>query len=235
MSELSEKNEEIWSKWDEDLRESRYKKVAKLILKEKPGRMLDVGCSSGIFSKPFIKKGWEVHGIDIAKNKVEMANKHGLIARTADLTKKLPYINDFFDMIFAGEVIEHLVDTDFFLTEMNRVLKKGGKIILTTPNLASFENKFRILFGVYPAWVDYRLGGAGHVRAYTFGVLRKQLFEHGFKTEVQQGNFVPFIPEYFLDDIKFPPLAWTGNLFPGLSQGIIIKAKKVKNELQQKS
>lgn len=227
MTNLSEKNEEIWSQWDGDLRESRYKKVAKLIEKEKAGKMLDVGCSSGIFSKMFIKKGWEVHGIDIAKNKVQMANSLGLKAKIADLTKKLPYPDGVFDLVFAGEVIEHLVDTDFFLKEMNRVLKNGGKLILTTPNLASFENKFRIFFGVYPAWVDYRLGGAGHVRAYTFGVLRKQLSQHGFKTEDQLGNFVPFIPEYFLDDIKFPPLAWTGNLFPGLSQGIIIKARKV--------
>ncbi len=228
MTGVSKKNKEIWSKWDEDLRESRYRKVAGLIEEEKAGRMLDVGCSSGIFSKRFIKKGWKVHGIDIARNKVAMAIKNGLDAKAADLTKKLPYKDGFFDLIFAGEVIEHLVDTDFFLTEMNRILKKGGKLIITTPNLASLENKFRIFFGIYPAWVDYRLGGAGHVRAYTFGVLRKQLAAHGFWPEKQLGNFVPFIPEYFLDDIKFPPLAFTGNLFPGLSQGIIIRARKIK-------
>ncbi len=225
---LSEKNEEIWSGWNEDLRESRYKKVAKLIRKEKPGKMLDVGCSSGIFSKQFIKAGWEVYGIDIAKNKVEMAKKNGLIARTSDLTKKLPYKEEFFDLVFAGEVIEHLVDTDAFLKEMSRILKTGGKLILTTPNLASFENRIRLLFGVYPAWVDYRLGGAGHVRAYTYGILKKQLKETGFKAEEHKGNFVPFIPEYFLNDIKFPMLAFTGELFPDLSQGMIIKARKAK-------
>ncbi len=229
MSDVSKKNEEIWSKWDGDLRESRYKKVAKLIRKEKPGRLLDVGCSSGIFSKQFLKNGWDVHGIDIAKNKVAEANRLGVKAKVADLTGKLPYQNEYFDVIFAGEVIEHLVDTDFFLKEMNRVLKKGGKLIVTTPNLASWENKIRIFFGVYPAWVDYKLGGAGHVRAYTPGALKQHLRETGFKIEKHIGNFVPIIPEYFLDDIKFPAYAITGDLFPGLAQGIIMVAKKIKN------
>lgn len=228
--DISTKNREIWSKWEEDLRDPRYREVSKLILKEKPGKLLDVGCSSGFFSSRFIKKRWEVYGIDIAPNKIREAKKRGVIARTADLSKKLPYKGNTFDLIFAGEVIEHLVDTDFFLKEMNRILKIKGKLILTTPNLASLENRVRLFFGVYPAWVDYRLGGAGHIRAYTFSTLKKQLSGHGFTVEKHIGNFVPFIPEYFLKDIilNFPPLTLTGYLLPGLSQGMIVMARKVK-------
>jgi len=50
--------------------------------------------------------------------------------------------------------------------------------------------------------------------------------EHGFKIEKHKGNWVPFIPQRFINDIKWPWLSVTGDLFPNLSMDIIIKARK---------
>lgn len=100
-------------------------------------------------------------------------------------------ITVFFDLVFAGEVIEHLVDTGHFLSEVNRVLRTGGTFIITTPNLVSLENRIRALFGKYPKWMDYDLNGIGHIRAYTPKVLKEQFIKYGFKIEKHFGNFLP--------------------------------------------
>ncbi len=227
MRKVSEANRKIWSGWSFNLRESRYKKVAKLVLEENPGKLLDIGCSSADFSSSFVGLGWDVYGVEIAANKAKEAKAKGIKAVVGDFAKQLPFKDGFFDVVFAGEVIEHVVDTDSFLKEAGRVLKTGGKLILTTPNLTSLENRIRILLGVYPIWVDYRLGGAGHIRGYTPSTLKRQLRQHGFRIERHLGNFVPPISQAFLDDTRFPPLGLTGYVLPCLSQGIIIKARKV--------
>lgn len=62
----------------------------------------------------------------------------------------LPFKDNFADILFAGEVIEHLLNPFNFLKELNRILKKDGILILSTPNLASFKNRIKLLFGLMP-------------------------------------------------------------------------------------
>jgi len=119
-----------------------------------------------------------------------------------------------------------MVDSGFFLEECRRVLKRGGSLVITTPNLASLENRLRLLLGIYPAWMDYANSGAGHVRNYTLPVLKKQLRERGFEPMEAHGNFIPLLPQRIIDDVKFPPLGMTGDLAPSLAQGIIVRAEK---------
>ena len=99
-------------------------------------------------------------------------------------------------------------------------------MLITTPNLVSFENRLRILLGIYPVWVNYNLSGSGHVRAYTPRILRKQLREHGFEVVIHKGNWVPFIPQRFLTDVDLPALAVTGDFLPNLSMDIIMLARR---------
>ena len=216
-----------YNEWEIDLRETRYKKIEKIILGCKPGKLLDAGCSSGKFSARFIQKGYDVYGIDYAEKRVNEAKQNGLKAVVCDITKKLPFDDEFFDIVLAGELIEHVVDTDGLLSEFNRVLKTHGVLIITTPNLASFENRLRLLFGIYPAWTNYSVAAPNHVRSYTLPILKKQLKKNGFTPVKQFGNFVPFIPQVLLDDIKFPLLGVSGYIFPSLSQGLIVAAVKV--------
>lgn len=223
---VTEHNRSFFTSHNLNLKESRLRKVHKMILKEKPGSLLDIGCGKGDFSALFVNEGWKVWGIDLDSSIADEASKKGLNAVVHNVSTRLPFEDNFFDCVLAGEVIEHLVDTDFFLKEVFRVLKKEGSAIITTPNLASFENKVRILFGIYPIWVSYRLEGVGHIRAYTPRVLKKQLSEHGFIIEQHTGNWVPFIPQRFADDVRYPWLAITGDWFPSLSMDIIIKARK---------
>ena len=80
--------------------------------------------------------------------------------------------------------------------------------------------------GIYLLWVDYRLQGSGHVRSYTPAILRNQLKSFGFKILKTTGNWVPFIPQKYLDDIKAPWLSFTGTILPRLAMDIIVLVEK---------
>jgi SAM-dependent methyltransferase len=158
---------------------------------------------------------------------ITAARNGGVDARFCDLNRDpLPFDDTQFDLIFAGEVIEHLVDTDGFLAEVRRCCRPLGHFLLTTPNLASFENRVRLLLGIYPKWLNYNLAESGHVRGYTPRALKTQLAAHGFRVLRQVGNWVPFIPQHFVDDVKIPALSITGTLLPNLAMDIIVLARK---------
>lgn len=226
MKTISDYN--IATKFTYEMRESRLKKCVKIIKSLQPGRLLDIGCSNGFWASYWTDLGWKCSGVDIDKEHVEIARQRGIDAKHCDLNSApLPFEDQSFDLIFAGEVIEHLIDTDGFIRELQRCVRPGGFVLITTPNLVSFENRVRILLGVYPIWVNYNLAGSGHVRAYTPRILKKQLREHGFQVVVHKGNWVPFVPQRFVNDINMPFLAITGDILPSLSMDIIMLAQRV--------
>ncbi len=90
-----------------------------------------------------------------------------------------------FDIIFAGEIIEHLVETDSFLVNIHRIVKPGGQLILTTPNLASLGRRLLLLVGLNP-FVEVSptepvsgLEPVGHLRYFVKRSLVSLLERHG--------------------------------------------------------
>jgi 2-polyprenyl-3-methyl-5-hydroxy-6-metoxy-1,4-benzoquinol methylase len=226
MQSLSKYNSQ--KKFTLNLKQSRVRKVIKLVegLKQR-GRLLDIGCSTGDWALFWKKSGWDSYGIDVDAEHVVLAKNKGIKAKLCDLNdEKIPYQDDYFDVIIAGEIIEHLIDTDSFIIDVLRCLKPNGHLLITTPNLVSFENRLRMLLGIYPIWVDYRLAGDGHVRAYTPSVLKRQLNTLGFKIIKHTGNWVPFIPQRLLNDLQLPLLSISGTILPNLAMDIIILAQK---------
>jgi hypothetical protein len=119
------------------------------------------------------------------------------------------------------------MDADAFLREIHRLLHAQGRVLITTPNLVSFENRLRILLGIYPIWVNYNLSGIRHIRAYAPRVLKNQLRDNSFRVIKHKGNGASsIIPQYYLHDIKLLLLAITGDIFPNLSMNIIILAQR---------
>jgi SAM-dependent methyltransferase len=105
----------------------RLKKIAK-IANSRKGKVLDIGYS--LLPNPFLR-GYII-GVDIFIPKKRPKNYKKLIK--ADVTKKLPFKKDSIDVIVLSGVIEHLENPLKALREMNRVLKKGGILLMETPN-----------------------------------------------------------------------------------------------------
>lgn len=236
-SSASDDNMFIWSARGKttDVRESRVTRAYELLLRQSPGFLLDVGCGDGSFGEPLTHEGWSVVGVDQVPTHLRTAAMKLSSVICADVSQGIPVRPGSFDAAFAGEVIEHQIDTDAFMGRIWNALRPGGLFVLTTPNLASLENRMRLVFGLYPMWVDYRIKGHGHVRAYTPRVLIRQLAENGFQVVHHVGNWVPFLPQRLIDDLKLPWLSVTGKWAPSLSMDTVIGAIKIEkgtNEVQ---
>lgn len=123
-----------------------------LLTYNKNSRVLDCGCWDGVNTK---KIGSALgtnflFGVEINKSKAKEASKRGIKVKTFDLNKKFPYESNFFDVVIVNHVLEHLVNVRLFVSEVYRVLKKGGYVIIGTPNLASWHNIFALLIGLQP-------------------------------------------------------------------------------------
>lgn len=112
-----------------------------------PGKTLDMGCGDGNVSKLYLSKS-AVYGIDISKSALKYAKNNGIKAKYCDLNNnKIPFPSGFFDNVIMTDVIEHLIDPLGLLIEAKRVLKKGGKLIITVPNFARLNNRLRMIKG----------------------------------------------------------------------------------------
>jgi ubiquinone/menaquinone biosynthesis C-methylase UbiE len=98
--------------------------------------ILDVGCGKGWVAKEFLPKGKTVVSLDISVTNPSIVNKLYLnpkhFALAAD-SFHLPFNDKSFDCVIASEIIEHVFDPAGFVKELFRVVKKGGRLIITTP------------------------------------------------------------------------------------------------------
>lgn len=116
----------------------RFERFLNFIEKDGNGRkILDVGCSSGEFLYFAQKKGYQVWGVEVNEKTAHMAINDGLNVFIGSL-REAAFENIFFDYILIGDVLEHVPDPSKLLAECTRILKKGGKIIISTPNVDCF-------------------------------------------------------------------------------------------------
>lgn len=124
---------------------------------EERDSVLDIGCWSGWKLLELSSRTKNLFGIDIDESKINSADpKIRNRLKVGDITKEAPF-NRKFDWVILGEVLEHVSDDDATIKNISRSLKKGGRLILTTPRSVRG-------FQVWdPAWVRWRfLGGQRH-------------------------------------------------------------------------
>ena len=104
--------------------------------------LLKCGIAKGGLADLLRKEGTECWGVDLNPRRIE-----GVHIMQADLNKRFPEFEIVFDVIFAEEVMEHIFDDAKFIENCRNLLKQGGLLIITVPNLVFIANRFRMLFG----------------------------------------------------------------------------------------
>ncbi len=150
-----------------------------------PGaRMLDAPCGgAAALTLALIEKGFQAIGADVdPEAKALLGNAFSKV----DLNAALPWPEQSFDAVFSTEGIEHLENHFSFLREMCRVLKPGGILVLTTPNITALRSRVRF-FGSGFFGRDARpLNESSrhplhHIGLATFAELRYELHVTGFR------------------------------------------------------
>lgn len=181
--------------------------------------VLDLGCIDGTLGGILIKNNNTVYGIDASAAAIPLAIEKGVKAKTGNLEEKLDFTDNMFDVVTAGEIIEHIFDIDLFLEEIHRVLKPSGRLVLTTPNLAAFGRRLLLLLNKNPLIeISFTGNAAGHIRYFVKQTLFDILKTHNFE-----------IIDFTSDVINFNAsgslkCANSAKLFPSLGRSLIINA-----------
>lgn len=159
-------------------------------------KWLDLGCHDGSFAGILSTRGYSVTGIDVYVCDPKLRTEQSWEYLQCDLNiGRFPIGNNSIDVVSALELIEHIIDTDKFLSEVYRILKPGGLFVLTTPNICMLKNRFRIIAGCYPYGLEYR-NIMHHVRLYNIHCLISQLRAHNFTILLARGE--KLLPQRFL-------------------------------------
>lgn len=150
----------------------------------KPGKILDAPAGVGTLSKKLQDAGFEVYAADIVP---ELFKLQGVHCEKADLNYNLPYDNEFFDYLLNSNGIEHLEDQYTFVRECYRILKPGGKLLITTPNILNLKARVAYLLLGFHTFHDRPHNevddyeGGGHINMASYFDLRVNLHRNGFK------------------------------------------------------
>jgi ubiquinone/menaquinone biosynthesis C-methylase UbiE len=109
---------------------------------KKSGKLLDIGCATGILLDEAKSKGWDVYGVDLSKWGLDHAReKFGIKNLYQGALKNAGYPANYFDAIVMKDSIEHLTDPKGMLEEIRRILKNDGVLCVNTPDMGSLVSR----------------------------------------------------------------------------------------------
>lgn len=199
--------------------------MARLVVEAAPSSVLDIGCGTGLLLKRLAALHPATYvGVDAAPSHPTS----GWTYRSADFTQGLPAADGEFDLVVAGEVIEHVPDPDALLAEIRRVLAPGGTLVISTPNLVCWANRVLVPLGVQPLFTETSsqvalgrrlraLGQGnevqGHLKVFTSRSLGELLHREGFVVDARFGTPFAFPgPLALVDRLACHRVSWASGL-----------------------
>jgi ubiquinone/menaquinone biosynthesis C-methylase UbiE len=169
------------------------------LLAAAPGEtVLDIGCGNARDIIPILRAGARIVGVDLSEGMIHEAGRDLEAAGYRDVelevgdATQLKYAAASFDKVLCSEVIEHIPDADAAITEISRVLKPGGTLVISTPNRRSWYGWDRFLF----TRLLRRPWNHPFDNWRTMGELRVLLERHGF--EIRIAKTVCYLPGFLL-------------------------------------
>lgn len=192
----------------------------------KGDNILDIGCGDCRILRYIDEKNVNKFGVDVSADifPEEILNdikNNNIEISYIDLEyQKLPYKSKTMDVVISTETIEHILNTDNYISEINRVLKNKGKLLLTFPNINTPISWFIQIFCDLPPFMSSRYKSI-HVRDFTLKIVKIILNKYGFKVKTVKGFDIPLMPKFFSDLLC--------KIHPRFGGGIIISAEKIKD------
>jgi 2-polyprenyl-6-hydroxyphenyl methylase/3-demethylubiquinone-9 3-methyltransferase len=186
----------VWASVPADARPERFELRRDFLLAHvrRGETVLDIGCGAGEFSAALLEAGARPIAVDVAQEALRRARERvpGLDARLWAADEPLPLDDASVDAVWAGEVVEHVVDVAPWLSELRRVLRPHGTLLVTTPHHgAGTLLRLALSPRAFAAHFEPR---SDHVRFYSPRTLGTLLDDLGFDvTELRSAGGAPLL------------------------------------------
>lgn len=164
------------------------------LARQSKGRVLDVGCGNGSVLYYLRQYFDELCGVELSALRADSARR--LLQRTdarfdirsGNIEEGLEWPDNYFDVIVSADVIEHVVDIWSAAAEMARLIRPGGTLICSTPNIAYLPRRLALLMGRFPSTAgddegfsvrDGELYDGGHLHYFTYSTLERLFARNG--------------------------------------------------------
>lgn len=219
--------------------DDRMTRLIATCLRAAPRSVLDLGCGRGFLLRALRRELPSVRciGVELSEMAVRELREDSFEIFVQDVADRLPADDASIDLVIMGEVIEHVFDPDACLEEARRVLRPGGTLVLTTPNLASWLNRLLLFFGVQPVFTEtsarkkyghwlgllgqHSTNTQGHLKLFTAGALCELLGDIGFDVLKVEGYKFFLMAEHPLANV----VESVFRLRPTLASGFIVTAR----------
>lgn len=179
----------------ENTSKNTHNVVAELLGEVANGKMiLDVPCGEGAFTKRMLDSGADVFSADCL-NLIQIPHAQFSLV---DMNARLPYADAMFDAVVCIDGIEHIERPFDFIRECQRILRKGGVLIISTPNLSALRSRWHYLLtgfhqGEKSPLDEVEYTPLHHLSLVSFPELRYRLHANGFRVAAARTNRVKFI------------------------------------------
>lgn len=194
----------IWN-WASPAGMVRWKRRVEMLTRsiQPKDALLELGCGVGYFTREIIKTGAFVTAIDISPDLLAIARKninYKNVSFYEENAYQMAFPNECFDSVIGSSVLHHL-DIEKALDEIYRVLKPGGNIAFTEPNMMNPQVALQLI----SPWLRQRIGVSPDETAFYRWEIIKLLKKHGFKTvSVVPFDFLhPVVPKRLIKMVSF--------------------------------
>lgn len=216
---ISEHYETFWNSFSRKNDVYERDEVFPSIFKE-GDKVLDLACGDGTSSLKISQiTQSKVYGLELSKKATSLAKEKGILVKMGSVEDKFPFESELFDVVFWGDNIEHIFSPESAIRETYRVLKKGGRLIVSTPNTSYW--RYRLYYLIHGCLSDTEFDNNpvwrwSHIRFFNIKLLTEFVNSYGFTLKRVFG-----VNKRKLDNILC-------RVFPDLfGMIIVIEAKKI--------